>query len=409
MTWPVVPLGDVAETALGKMLDRGKSKGHAHVPYLRNVNVQWGRIDTHDLLTMELADDERDRFAVQEGDLLVCEGGEIGRCAVWRGRSEYLAYQKALHRVRPSDRLDARFLRYILEHHAQTGGLARLATGSTIAHLPQQQLRRVRVPLPPLDEQHRIVDLLEDHLSRLDAATLDLQHAAQRARSLFESSVLRMFQKNSGRETTLGRIATWGSGGTPSARNAAYYLGGTIPWVNSGDLADGPVSGAPKKISEQGLRASSAKWVPEGSVLVAMYGATIGKTGFTTSPVTTNQAIAFATPSSAVAGSWLQWFLRSQGPLLRKAGKGGAQPNISQTILKDWPLSLPSLEVQNAQVQSAAALEAHLLRLHAAVTSAQNRAVALRLSLLAAAFSGRLTGATSDVSDTEMIEEFAGV
>ena len=206
MTWPLVPLSEVAETALGKMLDKGKSKGHPHVPYLRNVNVQWGRIDTHDLLTMELADDERERFAVKEGDVLVCEGGEIGRCAIWRGRTQYLAYQKALHRIRPGDNLDARFLRYLLEHHSLNGTLTSLATGSTIAPLPQQQLRRVPVPLPPLDEQHRIVDLLEDHLSRLDAAEGYLRTGATRLKVMVKSVLL---GPDPGRVGLPGRLETF--------------------------------------------------------------------------------------------------------------------------------------------------------------------------------------------------------
>ncbi len=189
MNWHVRPLGDIAETALGKMLDKGKQKGLPQVPYLRNVNVQWGRIDTDDLLTMELADDDRERFGVRPDDLLVCEGGEIGRCAIWHGRADYIAYQKALHRIRPGKSLDVRFLRYLLEHHSLNGTLAGLATGSTIAHLPQQQLRRVPVPVPPLDEQRRIVDLLEDHLSRLDAAE-DYVNAARRRLGVLVSAIL---------------------------------------------------------------------------------------------------------------------------------------------------------------------------------------------------------------------------
>lgn len=185
MNWPVRPLGEIAETALGKMLDKGKQKGLPQVPYLRNINVQWGRIDTDDLLTMELADNDRERFAVRPDDLLVCEGGEIGRCAIWHGRADYIAYQKALHRIRPGKSLDVRFLRYLMEHHSLSGTLAGLATGSTIAHLPQQQLRRVPVPHPPLEEQRRIVDILEDHLSRLDAAQSYLKSAESRESVLY--------------------------------------------------------------------------------------------------------------------------------------------------------------------------------------------------------------------------------
>lgn len=187
--WPVEPLGEVASTALGKMLDRGKQKGLPSVAYLRNVNVQWGRIDTADLLTMELADNERARFGVEPGDLLVCEGGEVGRCAIWNGSFEYVAYQKALHRIRPTDRLDTKYLRYLLEHHSLSGTLARLATGSTIAHLPQQQLRRVPVPLPEIDQQRRIVTILEDHLSRLDAAATGLNSASRRLAAIRERMI----------------------------------------------------------------------------------------------------------------------------------------------------------------------------------------------------------------------------
>jgi len=178
--WRISTIGETADTALGKMLDRGRASGLAEVPYLRNVNVQWGRIDTDDVLTMELPDDERDRFQVCAGDLLVCEGGEVGRAAIWSGGSEYMAYQKALHRLRPRTGVDAKFLRYLLEHHAGNGTLAKHSTGSTIAHLPQQRLREIEVPLPKYEEQRRIVDILEDHLSRLDAAACYLDTALQR-------------------------------------------------------------------------------------------------------------------------------------------------------------------------------------------------------------------------------------
>ncbi len=81
--WTRTVLGAVADTALGKMLDKAKNTGRERVPYLRNVNVQWGRIDTDDVLTMEIDTSELDRFAVRDGDLLACEGGDIGRAAIW--------------------------------------------------------------------------------------------------------------------------------------------------------------------------------------------------------------------------------------------------------------------------------------------------------------------------------------
>ncbi|MFD8631804.1 restriction endonuclease subunit S [Streptomyces sp. NPDC059656] len=163
--------------------------------------------------------------------------------------------------------------------------------------------------------------------------------------------------------TTLGDVADWGSGGTPKS-GVSHYYGGEIPWVVSGDLNDKPIHSATSTITSDGLNSSSAKWVPEGSVLVAMYGATIGKLGITGRPLTTNQAVAFATPhQDLIDKRFLFWYLRSQRDALRKTGKGGAQPNISQTILKAWPIPVPPPAEQHRIVD---ALEDQLSRLDAA-------------------------------------------
>jgi len=176
-SWAETTLGEIADTSLGKMLDRGKATGEHAVPYLRNVNVQWGRIDLDDVLTMDISPDERDFFRLVAGDLLVCEGGEIGRCAIWPERAGYMAYQKALHRVRPHRGVEAKYLRYLMEHMSLAGLLAPYSTGSTIKHLPQQQFRRTSLHLPPTAEQCRIVAALEYHLSRLGSATFSVQSA----------------------------------------------------------------------------------------------------------------------------------------------------------------------------------------------------------------------------------------
>ena len=102
--WRRVRFGDAAETALGKMLDKGRSRGLPKVPYLRNINVQWGTIELRSVLEMELADDERERFGLRDGDLLVCEGGEIGRAqrAIWRIRRHFTVFGRIQTRIRAS-------------------------------------------------------------------------------------------------------------------------------------------------------------------------------------------------------------------------------------------------------------------------------------------------------------------
>jgi len=190
-SWVWTTIGAIADTSLGKMLDRAKSSGQNLKPYLRNINVQWGHIDESDILVMDIPPDQEDRYRVEAGDLLVCEGGEIGRCAIWRGGTDYMAFQKALHRVRPLGGIDPRYLQYLLEYLSGRGILARYATGSTIKHLPQEQLRQVPVPLPPLAEQHRIVSALEGHLSRLTSATAQLR-AVERRLGRFHDQIMQL-------------------------------------------------------------------------------------------------------------------------------------------------------------------------------------------------------------------------
>jgi type I restriction enzyme S subunit len=244
--WSVRPLGDVAQTALGKMLDRGKPRGHALVPYLRNVNVQWDRIDTSDLLTMELAKDEHARFAVEKGDLLVCEGGEIGRAAIWHGRSDYIAYQKALHRVRPSPAVEARYLLHLFRHLSTSGQLAAHATGTTILHLPQQQLRRLPIPVASVEEQRRIVDILEDHFSRLDAAGEYLGAAIRRASRLRESLLAEVNNAAAQAHPSLpvGELLEHGRKVSYGVLVPGPHIDGGVPLVRVGDIHDGRVDTA---------------------------------------------------------------------------------------------------------------------------------------------------------------------
>lgn len=163
---------------------------------------------------------------------------------------------------------------------------------------------------------------------------------------------------------TLGDVAKWGSGGTPKARDPRYYENGTVPWAVIGDLNDGIVRETAAAITIDALNESSAKLIPRGSILVAMYGS-IGKLGIAASEMASNQAIAFAVPNDElICSKFLFWYLRSQRAELTSAGKGATQQNISQTILKSWPIPVPPLDEQRRIV---ATLEDHLSRLDAGV------------------------------------------
>lgn len=161
--WKWCRLPSVADMCLGKMLDKQKNQGIL-APYLRNVNVRWGDFELDDLLEMRFEDVLDDRFLIQKNDLVMCEGGEPGRCAVWKDETP-IHFQKALHRIRFAKFLSPNYFYYVFSLYANNGIFNKLFTGTTIKHLTGQSLDRIIVPLPPIAEQKRIVERLEETLA----------------------------------------------------------------------------------------------------------------------------------------------------------------------------------------------------------------------------------------------------
>jgi len=189
--WQADNIGTIADTQLGKMLNSSKQTGTAAMPYLRNINLRWGGFDLSDVKEMDIFHDEREQFTLRTGDLLICEGGEPGRCAVWKSDLP-MAFQNAMHRVRPKATVSADFLALQVESQVRNGELDHLFSGVTIKHFSQQKLRGVEVLIPPLAEQQRIVEILEEQFSRLDAALASIrtvrENAAAFRRSLLQAA-----------------------------------------------------------------------------------------------------------------------------------------------------------------------------------------------------------------------------
>ena len=182
MSWEKVMLGSVAETCLGKMLDRNKNRG-SYQPYLANINVRWGSFDLENLQEMRFEADENERYGLNYGDLVICEGGEPGRCALWRNQIPNMKIQKALHRVRVNDEMDSRYVYYWFLLAGRRGSLQQYYTGATIMHMTGQKLRTVVIDKPPLDIQNKISDYLEsfDNLIENNQKQIKLlEEAAQR-------------------------------------------------------------------------------------------------------------------------------------------------------------------------------------------------------------------------------------
>ncbi|MEY8337906.1 restriction endonuclease subunit S [Lachnospiraceae bacterium 62-35] len=185
MSWEKVKLGDVSESCLGKMLDQRKNKG-TYKPYLANVNVRWGSFDLDNLQEMKFEDDEDERYGIKYGDLIICEGGEPGRCAIWKEELPNMKIQKALHRVRVNEEMDYRYVYYWFLLAGKQGALKQYYTGATIMHMPGQKLKEVVIDKPPLDVQRRIGYYLESFDNLIDNNQKQIKLIEEAAQRLYK-------------------------------------------------------------------------------------------------------------------------------------------------------------------------------------------------------------------------------
>ena len=301
MMWERVKLGDVSDSCLGKMLDQRKNKG-TYKPYLANVNVRWGAFDLDNLQEMKFEDDEDERYGIKYGDLIICEGGEPGRCAIWKEQLPNMKIQKALHRLRVNEEMDYRYVYYWFLLAGKQGALKQYYTGATIMHMPGQKLKEVVIDKPPLDVQRKIGDYLE--------AFDDLIENNQKQIKLLEEAAQRLYKEwfvdlrfpgyedvetvdgvpegwRYKRVEELGEVIT---GKTPSTSKTEYY-GGSIPFVTIPDMHGNVFPLVTEKtLTKVGADTQKNKYLPANTVIVSCI-ATVGLVNIAIEPCQTNQQI----------------------------------------------------------------------------------------------------------------------
>ena len=167
--WEVPPVFARYEVVLGKMLDEKRISGTQLASYLRNADVQWHKINTTNLPQMDFDDIDKATYSLHKGDVLICEGGEVGRTAIWEGELAECYYQKALHRLRPVTPSDnPYFFAYVMESAVGVGVFAAEGNRSTIQHLTAEKLRVFRFPAPPYLEQSRITAYIDAESTAID-------------------------------------------------------------------------------------------------------------------------------------------------------------------------------------------------------------------------------------------------
>jgi len=352
-------------------------------------------------------------YLVKPGALLVGMDGDF-RVAPWTGPAALLN-QRVCRLDVVDAALDARWLRHVLQGYLDA--IWAETSSVTVKHLSSRSIGETPIPVPPIDEQRRIVEILEDHLSRLDAADayLDASHrrATSYARSVLQEAVARAWRDPLVRTVQIGDIAQVRTGATPLKSQSGYYLDGTIPWITSGDLATGLICGASQFITERALRETAVKVFPAGTLLVAMYGE--GKTRGTVAELaidaTTNQACA-AIQLREETQPWRRWIrlvLESRYEEMRRLAAGGVQPNLNLSLIRRVAIPVPPEDRQQALCSWADELHQVNHRLSADVEQARARSSQLRRALLRAAFTGRLTGRDRDADVLDELADFSAV
>ena len=232
------------------------------------------------------------------------------------------------------------FLIYVLYQKSLWDFIVSNSNGGLTRRIKWKQLADYEFDLPPIEEQRILADKLWAAY-RLKESYKKLLTATQ---EMVKSQFIEMF--NDSPLVRLEDHIETQSGGTPNTKKSEYYDGGTIPWLSSGEVNQGYISSTEKYITEEGLENSAAKWVPKNSVVIAMYGATAGKVGFITIPLTTNQAVCALLPNDAFNPLYLYYAVSSQKNWMIAQCRGAAQPNISQGIIRSMEIPMPSLSEQ---------------------------------------------------------------
>lgn len=349
MTISDVPLGDVAEFVRGITFKPGDVVAAGtpdSVVCLRTKNVQ-AEVDLEDLFAVPSKFIKREEQYLCNGDVLISSANSwnlVGKCC-WISDLPWPASFGGFVTVLRAkvDAIDPRYLYHWFSSQRTQQLLRSFGQKTTnISNLNLARCRTMVFPMLSIEEQRWIAEVLD----AAEALRVKRRQALARFDSLSQAIFDTMFRDST--EWPTGKLGTHvptTSGGTPS-RSRPEYFEGRIPWVKSGELSSGVVTTCEEKITEEALANSSAKLMPAGTVLLAMYGATVGEVAVLGIEAATNQAICCIRPTESVTGPYLVGLLRSRKEELIRQAAGGAQPNISQTIIRGLEIPLPPIEIQ---------------------------------------------------------------
>jgi len=369
------------------MLDKQKNRGTPQ-PYLRNPNVQWFNVDLDDLQEMPFEDHEDEKYGLREGDVVICEGGEAGRAAIWDGSIPGMKIQKAIHRVRPKEDLYNRYLVYQLMADYQSGRLADYYTGTTIKHLTGKDLALYEFPLPPLPEQKRIAAILD----KADAIRRKRQQAIQLPEQFLRSTFLDMFgdpvtNPKGWPVKKVKDLCEIVRGSSPRPKADPKFYGGPVPRLMVADIARDGWLVTPRIDSLTVEGAKRSRPVPAGTIVMAVSGNVGLMSELAIGACVHDGFVAFThLKTDQIEPKYLMLCLHFLKMTHETRKAGAIFQNLTTHDIKSLDIPLPPMEVQLRYLQAFSGSKALEARLKATPCAADN----LFNSLVQRAFRGEL-------------------
>lgn len=356
--------------------------------------------------------DEDPFIQLENGDLLVTKDGTIGKIAKVKNLDKPACLNSGIFVVKQTKGVfEQNYLYWVLVSNQLTEFVGFNSTGSTIQHLYQNVFENMPLTVPSLPEQQAIADYLDYKVGQIDTSVADINTQIEDLKAYRQAVISEAVtkglnpdasMKDSGIEwigmipegwecTKLAWLySNMGSGTTPDSSNYSYYSENGTNWLQTGDLNDGVITFTSKHVTDLALQEKGLKIYPVGSVVIAMYGATIGKVGLLSIETTTNQACCVLPPTEIMNNKYVFYLMQSSKQILISKSVGGGQPNISQAIIKEHRVPTPTLAEQQAIADY---LDEKTSKIDTAIKSLENQRDdlnALRQTVISEAVTGKI-------------------
>ena len=345
--WEVKKLGEVCDFQNGFAFKSNTYKERG-LPIIRITNIQNQSIDTNELVFFDLMDykENLDRFKVFKDDLVIAmSGATTGKIGINTSDNVFYLNQR-IGKFLPKKELNKYFLYYYLSSKVEES--LKIAIGAAQPNLSTEQINNFEIPIPPLSEQKRIVKIIETKLNAVER--MKKYYFEQ---NMYFNLLKKTYLKKINNESTnysIGDFCKLLTGGTPNSTNEKYYKNGNIPWLVSGDIHKVIINDCDKFITKEGMENSNARFLPKGSVLIALNGQ--GKTRGTVAILemegaTCNQSLVSIMPDENIAlGKYVYFNLLSRYEEIRKLTGDNERSGLSMEKIRRIKIKIPSLDEQ---------------------------------------------------------------